>query len=45
MAGHTRRNQTKKIRKKISTWVKLADLHGMDVLKHPSTCADYTIEY
>lgn len=35
----------KNFRKKISTWAKLANLHGMDVLKHPSTCADYTAEH
>lgn len=30
--------------KRITTWVKIADLHGIDALKHPTTCTEYTVE-
>ncbi len=32
----------KNFRKRITTWVKIADLHGIDALKHPTTCTEYT---
>ena len=28
----------------MTTWVKIADLHGIDALKHPTTCTEYTAE-
>lgn len=34
----------KNFRKGITTWVKIADLHGIDALKHPTTCTEYTVE-
>ena len=34
----------KNFRKRITTWAKIADLHGIDVLKHPPTCTEYTAE-
>lgn len=34
----------KNFRKRITTWVKIADLHGLDALKHPTTCTEYTAE-
>lgn len=34
----------KDFRKRVKTWAKLADLHGMDILKHPTTCTEYTAE-
>ena len=34
----------KNFRKRITTWGKIADLHGMDALKHPTTCTEYTAE-
>ena len=34
----------KNFRKRIATWVKLADLHGMDVLRHPTTCKERSPE-
>ena len=35
----------KNFRKRVKTWAKLADLHGIDVLRHPTTCSEYTTEY
>ncbi|MFR1172823.1 MAG: hypothetical protein ACLSEA_04645 [Thomasclavelia ramosa] len=34
----------KTLKKRITTWVKIADLHGIDALKHPTTCTEYTVE-
>jgi transposase len=34
----------KDFRKCVRTWAKLADLHGMDALRHPTTCKEYTAE-
>lgn len=34
----------KNFRKKITTWTKLTELHGVDVLRHPTTCKEYTAE-
>lgn len=34
----------KDFRKRIATWAKIADLHGIDALKHPTTCTEYTAE-
>ncbi len=34
----------KDFRKRVKTWAKLADLHGTDVLRHPTTCTEYTAE-
>ena len=34
----------KDFRKHVKTWVKLADLHGIDVLRHQTTCTEYTAE-
>ena len=34
----------KNFKKGITTWVKIADLHGIDALKHPTTCTEYTVE-
>lgn len=34
----------KKIRKRITKWVKIADLHGMNTLKYPTTCTEYIAE-
>ena len=34
----------KNFRKRMTTWVKIADLHGIDALKHPTTCTEYTVE-
>src|SRR5574344_320794 len=34
----------KDFRKKIVTWAKLVELHGMDSLRHPTTCREYTAE-
>ena len=34
----------KDFRKRVKTWAKLADLHGIDVLRHPTTCTEYTAE-
>lgn len=34
----------KDFRKRIATWTKIADLHGMDALRHPTTCTEYTAE-
>ena len=34
----------KNFRKRIITWVKIADLHGIDALKHPITCTVYTVD-
>ena len=33
----------KNFRKRITTWVKIADLHRIDALKHPTTCTEYTV--
>lgn len=32
----------KNFRKRIRTWVKVANIHGTDALKHPSTCKERT---
>lgn len=34
----------KNFRKRIATWAKLTELHGMDALRHPTTCAEYTAQ-
>ena len=34
----------KNFRKRITTWAKIADLHGIDALKHPTSCTEYTAE-
>ena len=34
----------KNFRKRVKTWAKLADLHGIDALRHPTTCTEYTAE-
>ena len=34
----------KNFRKRVKTWAKLADLHGIDALRHPTTCTKYTAE-
>lgn len=34
----------KTFRKKIVIWARLAELHGMDILRHPTTCTEYTPE-
>ncbi len=34
----------KNFRKRIITWVKIADLHGIDALKHPITCTVYIVD-
>ena len=34
----------KDFRKRIATWAKIANLHGMDALQHPATCTEYTAE-
>lgn len=34
----------KDFRKRIATWSKLSELHGVDALRHPTTCVEYTAE-
>lgn len=34
----------KNFRKRISTWYKLSELHGIESLRHPTTCKRYTAE-
>lgn len=34
----------KDFRKRITTWAKTVDLHGIDALRHPTTCTVYTAE-
>ena len=34
----------KDFRKRVKTWAKLADLHGINALRHPTTCTEYTAE-
>ncbi|MCQ4936731.1 hypothetical protein [Anaerotignum propionicum] len=32
----------KNFRKRIVSWEKIADIHGIDALRHPSTCKERT---
>lgn len=34
----------KNFRKRIATWSRIADIYGVDALKHPSTCKERTAE-
>lgn len=34
----------KDFRKHYKTWAKLTDLHGIDTLRYPTTCTEYTAE-
>lgn len=34
----------KNFRKRIVTWYKLSELHGIESLRHPVTCKQYTVE-
>lgn len=36
--------EQKNFRKRIVTWTKIADIHGIDALRHPSTCKEHTPE-
>ena len=35
---------TKNFRKRIFNWVKTLELHGIEGLKHPTTCKERTVE-
>ena len=32
-------------RKTVRRWVRIAEIHGMEALKHPSPCTEYTAKY
>ncbi len=36
--------EQRKFRKRIITWLKIAETHGIAALKHPTTCSKYTAE-
>ena len=36
--------EQKNFRKRIVSWAKIADIHGIGALRHPSTCKERTIE-